>query len=127
MSLEAAVRIGARRNGADLRVVNVPALAGFAERVATAFHVLTGAPMESTRDLVRCVLMSEMHSSHFERPDEHKWFEWVWSLVKYPEAARVERRRVLRLLPGGATPRKRQRRLPKLRVLVSNGGTHAQD
>jgi hypothetical protein len=121
MSLEAAVRIGARRNGADLRVVNVPALAGFAERVATAFHVLTGASMQSTRDLVRCVLISQMHSSHFERPDEHKWFEWVWSLVKYPEAARVERRRVLRLLPGGGTPRKCSRRSPA-RLCVLRGG-----
>ena len=67
MSLEAAVRIGARRNGADLRLVNVPALAGFAERAAAAFYVLTGASIGTTRDLVRSVLISEKHSSPFRK------------------------------------------------------------
>lgn len=120
-SLVAAVRIGARRNGADLRLVNVPALAGFAERMAAAFHVLTGASMVTTRDVVRCVLISEKHSGHFERPDEHLWFEWCWALVKFPEVCRVDRRRSLRLLPGGDVTRKRARRAPKLSLV--RGGT----
>lgn len=104
MSLAGAVRIGAKRSGADLRRVDVHWIADLAERSIAAIVLVSGLPESDIRDIVRASLRGGRHPQRLE--EDRDWYEWFVSFVgnvtAFEATGQKPRRGYLRLVQGGA-------------------------